>query len=257
MSEASPLKSTPNPCAVTSSMFAAYGSVSYVLFLAVFLYAVGFVGNWLVPKSIDGGPTTEISEALTVNLLLLGGFALQHSIMARPGFKKWWTRFVPQPIERSTYVLFTSLLLALLFWQWRPIPALVWDFQNPILVHLIWVVFAIGWLIVLVSTFLIDHFELFGLRQSWAAFLGRSSPSAAFRQPLLYRVVRHPIMVGFIIAFCATPVMSWGHLLFAGMTTAYILVALQLEERDLRAEFGMEYVQYQKSVPMIVPRPRF
>jgi protein-S-isoprenylcysteine O-methyltransferase Ste14 len=255
MSEAS-TSAPSHTCRATAAVLAAYGSGSYVIFLAVFLYSVGFVGNWLVPKSIDSGPTVEVSESLTVNLLLLAAFALQHSLMARPRFKKWWTRIVPQPIERSTYVLVSSLLLALMFWQWQPIPAIVWEFQNQFLVGLMWALFAIGWLIVLISTILIDHFELFGLRQSWSGFLGLSSPSATLRQPLLYRVVRHPIIVGFIIAFWATPVMSWGHLLFAGMTTAYILVALQLEERDLRAVFGTDYERYQNSVPMIVPWPR-
>lgn len=210
MSEAS-TAAPSHSCRVTAAAFAAYGTASYLLFLAVFMYSVGFVGNWLVPKSIDSGSPTELGEALTVNLLLLAAFALQHSIMARPGFKRWWTRLVPQSIERSTHALGSSLLLALMFWQWRPMSAVVWEFQNSLLVNLMWVLFAIGWLIVLISTFLLDHFELFGLRQSWAALLGLSPSSAAFRQPLLYRVVRHPIMVGFIIAFWATPVMSQGH----------------------------------------------
>ncbi len=230
-----------------------YGSVCYLIFLAAFLYAIGFVGNLVVPKSIDSGPQVSLGEALIVDLLLLGLFAVQHSVMARPGFKRWWTRLMPVPVERSTYVLVSSLLLLLLFWQWRPMPGPVWEVRQPVALAVLWAVFSVGWVIVLISTFLIDHFDLFGLRQVVLFATGKPYSSPPFRVTAFYRVVRHPIMIGFIVAFWATPTMTWGHLLFAIMTTAYIVVAVRLEEHDLRAAHGHTYEEYQQHVSMLVP----
>ena len=230
-----------------------YGVICYVIFLGTFLYAVGFVGNLVVPKSIDSGLEVPLAEAVTIDVLLLGLFAIQHSLMARPSFKRWWTRFVSPPIERSTYVLASSLLLALIFWQWRPMPASVWDLHQPVALIALWTLFGLGWVTVLISTFLIDHFDLFGLRQVFLYATGRPTPPVPFRTTALYRFVRHPIMLGFVIAFWATPVMTWGHLLFASLTTAYIVIGVQLEERDLRTAFGRTYEEYREQVSMIVP----
>jgi protein-S-isoprenylcysteine O-methyltransferase Ste14 len=233
-----------------------YGIFAYVVFLAAFLYAVGFVGAFLVPKTIDSGPETGMMQAILVDLVLLSLFAVQHSVMARPVFKRWWTRIIPPAAERSTYVLASSLLLFLLFWQWRPLPGLVWNITQPAMVALLWTLFGLGWLTVLVSTFLINHFDLFGLRQVYLHFAGRPYTPLPFRTPWLYRVVRHPIMAGFLIAFWATPTMTQGHLLFAAVVTAYVLVALQLEERDLLTYHGEEYSAYQRQVRMLFPIPR-
>jgi protein-S-isoprenylcysteine O-methyltransferase Ste14 len=230
-----------------------YGAVSYLIFLVAFLYAIGFVGNILVPRSVDAGVTAPIGEAVVVNVLLLGLFAVQHSVMARPAFKRWWTRFVPKTIERSTYVLLASLLLLLLYWQWRTMPAVVWDVTWPVGRVGLWVLFGVGWATVLAATFMINHFDLFGLRQVYLAWRGQPYTDLEFRTTLLYRLVRHPIMVGFIIAFWATPTMTAGHLLFAITTTAYILIALQLEEHDLVAGLGDEYRAYRSQVPMLIP----
>jgi protein-S-isoprenylcysteine O-methyltransferase Ste14 len=230
-----------------------YGAVCYLIFLVAFLYAIGFVGNLVVPKSIDSGPQVPLAEALIVNLLLLGLFAVQHSVMARPGFKSWWARLIPVPVERSTYVLVSSLLLILLFWQWRPMPGAVWDVQHPMAVMMLWGLFVAGWVFVLISTFLIDHFDLFGLRQVFLYAKGRPYSPPPFRATAFYRVVRHPIMLGFIVAFWATPVMTWGHFLFALMTTAYIVIAVHLEEGDLMAAHGHAYQEYQQRVSMLVP----
>lgn len=237
------------------SAYLLYSVVCYVLFLAVFLYAIGFVGNLLVPKGIDDGPVEPLATALLIDVLLLSAFAVQHSLMARPFFKHWWTKYIRQPIERSTYVLASNLVLALLYWQWRPIPAAVWDLGTGPAAVILWAVFAVGWIIVLVSTFLLDHFELFGLRQPFEYFAGRPQSPPEFRTPLLYRLVRHPIMLGFVIAFWATPRMSWGHLLFAATTTVYILLAIRWEEVDLLAAFGPDYSEYKKNVPAILPMP--
>ncbi|MHC9291008.1 methanethiol S-methyltransferase [Mycobacterium sp. LTG2003] len=232
-----------------------YGVASYLVFLVAFLYAIGFVGNFVVPRTVDSGIPAGIVEAVIVNLVLLSVFALQHSAMARPGFKRWWTRFVPQAIERSTYVLLASLALFLLYWQWRTMPAVVWDVESTAGRAVLWVLFWLGWATVLSSTFMINHFDLFGLRQVFLA--GRDQPyrEPGFRTVLLYRLIRHPIMLGFIVAFWAAPTMTAGHLLFAAVTTAYILVAIQLEERDLVGVMGQQYRDYRDRVSMLVPLP--
>ncbi len=254
MNGPSPPHAASPPAVFPLRLFAVmYGGVCYLIFLATFLYAIGFVGNLVVPKSIDTGSQVSPVETVTVDLLLLSLFVIPHSIMARPSFKRWWTRFVPPPVERSTYVLVSSLLLALLFWQWRSMPGVTWQVERPAAVAAVWVSFVVGWLVVLISTFLIDHFDLFGLRQVYLYATDKPYSFPPFRTPALYRIVRHPIMLGFIIAFWATPVMTWGHLLFAGMTTAYIVVGIHLEERDLRSAFGSAYEEYREQVSMILP----
>jgi protein-S-isoprenylcysteine O-methyltransferase Ste14 len=230
-----------------------YGLAAYAVFFIAFLYAIGFVSGLVVPKTIDSGATVPAIEAAIVNLLLMSLFAVQHSVMARPQFKQWWTQFVPPPVERTTYVLFASLALMLLFWQWRPIPAVVWQIGNPQMAMAVTALAFAGWLIVLTSTFLINHFELFGLHQVANNLAGRSMPEPRFRTPLFYQFVRHPIYLGFIIAFWAAPTMTIGHLLFAAVTTAYIFVGILLEERDLIALFGDDYRRYRERVSMLVP----
>jgi protein-S-isoprenylcysteine O-methyltransferase Ste14 len=232
---------------------AVYGLICYLVFLASFLYAIGFIGNIVVPKTIDSSPGVNMPEALAINLILLGLFAMQHSVMARQGFKAAWTRFVPRVAERSTYVLISSLLLGLICWKWQAIPAVVWDVSSPVLKTLLLALFASGWLILLLSTFMINHFDLFGLRQVFLRLRGLDYTPLNFTERALYRFVRHPIYLGFVIAFWATPHMSVGHLLFSIGTTAYILVGIFLEERDLMKSHGTEYGAYRARVPMLLP----
>jgi len=234
------------------SLSVAYGGLVYLFFLAVFLYAVGFVGDFAVPRTVDSAVPAGLAEALLVDVGLLLLFAVQHSVMARDWFKERWTEIVPRHLERSTFVLVTSLILALMFWQWRPIPDTVWSVSGAG-ASVLWAVFALGWAIVLVTTFLIDHFSLFGLRQVWAHFRGERYEYPGFQEPGLYRYVRHPLYLGFLLAFWATPEMTVGHLLFAGATTGYILVGIQLEEQDLLRYHGSRYAAYRERVSMLVP----
>jgi protein-S-isoprenylcysteine O-methyltransferase Ste14 len=229
-----------------------YGTASYAVFFATFLYAIGFVGNFAVPKSMDTPAEGAWQTALLIDLGLLALFALQHSIMARPGFKRVLTRFISPVIERSTYVLASSLALLVLFWQWRPLGGIVWNVENDIGVALLYAGFAFGWTLVLVTTFVINHFDLFGLRQVWRNLLGQPQQGLKFVMHVLYRIVRHPLYVGWFFAFWCTPTMTVTHLLFAVMTTAYILIAIQLEERDLMREHP-EYAAYRGKVPMLIP----
>jgi protein-S-isoprenylcysteine O-methyltransferase Ste14 len=233
----------------------AYGTLSYVIFFLTFLYAIGFIGNVVVPKSLDSGATDPWLTALLIDLGLLSLFAVQHSVMARPVFKRFVTRLIPVAAERSTYVLVSSLALIFLFWQWRPLGGIVWDVQNDAGRALLYGGFAFGWMLVLLATFVINHFDLFGLRQSWRAFRGQPQSELRFVTPVLYRIVRHPLYVGWFIAFWSTPTMTVTHLLFAVMTTGYILVAIQLEERDLMTAHP-EYAEYRRRVPMLVPALR-
>jgi protein-S-isoprenylcysteine O-methyltransferase Ste14 len=234
-------------------LYLLYGIVCYCAFLGTILYAIGFVGNLFVPKSIDSTPQTTLLSALLINASLLLLFALQHSIMARPAFKQWWTKYIPVSLERSTYVLLASLCLILLMWQWQPMGGEVWTVENRALKAVLSIAYLSGWSIVFTSTFLINHFDLFGLRQVWLYFNNKPYTSLPFRLPLFYKLVRHPLYLGFLIAFWATPAMTVAHLLFAILTTGYILVAIQFEERDLVTHFGEQYRRYKKWVPMLVP----
>ena len=230
-----------------------YGLASYLVFFVSIVYAMGFIGNYLVQKSIDIGAESGLAQSILINVVLLGVFAVQHSVMARPAFKRWWTTIVPASCERSTYVLISSLLLILIFWQWRPILTTIWlaeGWPAVMLTAISW----IGWLTAFTSTYMIDHFELFGLRQVFDPLRGATARVQLFKTPLLYRLVRHPLMLGFMLAIWATPHMSAGHLLFAVVFTGYILVGVQLEERDLVAQFGTTYQQYRRLVPMLIPR---
>jgi methanethiol S-methyltransferase len=230
-----------------------YGMASYLIFFVTILYAIGFVMGLVVPKNIDTGSVSSMTSAVVVNLLLMSLFAVQHSVMARKGFKAWWTKYVPKPIERSTYVLAASSCLLLLFWQWRPIPAVVWQVDDPDLAAAVAMLSLGGWVLVFTSTFLINHFELFGVSQVANHLVDKEVPAPKFRTPLLYKFVRHPIYLGFIIAFWAAPVMTVGHLMFAAVTTAYIMVGIWLEERDLIEMFGDQYREYKQRVSMLIP----
>lgn len=230
-----------------------YGTLCYTLFLVVFLYLIGFVGGIAVPRSVDNALVAAAGWAVPIDVVLVTLFAVQHSVMARPAFKRWWTRIVPAPIERSTYVLIASLVLVLMFWQWRQLPAVVWNVTWQPARLAVWTMFWLGWAMVLASTFMINHFELFGLKQVFAAWRARPPAETGFRVTLLYRVVRHPLMLGFLIAFWAAPTMSAGHLLFAAVMTGYILLALQFEEHDLTAALGARYAEYRQRVPMLIP----
>lgn len=244
------------PTVLKRLLFFVYGVVAYLIFLATFLYAIAFVGGFIVPRRLDGPLETPILEALAIDCALLAIFAIQHSVMARRWFKERWTRIIPRTIERSTYVLCASLALLLLFWQWRPIGIEIWSVEHPLARAVIWTVFAAGWGTVLVVTFLIDHFDLFGLRQTWLPLIGRPYAPVRFRTPLPYRFVRHPLYFGFLLAFWMTPNMTLAHLVFALATTGYIVVAIQLEERDLIAEHGAAYEEYRRKVPMLLPVPK-
>lgn len=233
-------------------LFAIYAVACYVVFLVTFLYAIGFTGNLVVPKSIDSGPEAALAATLAIDLAVLALFAVQHSLMARPAFKRWWIRFVPAPIERATYVLLASLALVVLYAAWRPLPAIVWNVETTAGRGLAWGLFGVGWLTVLLSTFMISHFELFGLKQAMVRRFAPEAP-AELTTRYLYRYVRHPIMLGFVVAFWATPTMTQGHLLFAVMTTAYIFVGIALEERDMIARFGDRYRDYRARVPALLP----
>lgn len=234
------------------SLIFLYGIASYAVFFATFLYAIGFIGNFGVPKTMDSPRDTPLVTALLIDAGLLALFALQHSIMARPAFKRWWMRIVPESAERSTYVLFSSLALIALFAFWQPLGGMVWEVTSPVARAVLYGAYAFGWGLVLVSTFLINHFDLFGLRQVWLQLLGRPYTTLSFVTPAPYRLVRHPLYVGWLFAFWATPVMTATHLFFAVATTAYILIAIQFEERDLVAAHP-EYEQYRQRVPMLIP----
>ena len=240
---------------MTPYLFFGYGLVAYGLFLVAFLYAIGFVGNTVVPKSVDSGAGGLTASAILINSLLLGAFAVQHAIMARPWFKERWTKLVPQPVERSTFVAVASLLLLLAFWQWRGMSGIVWQVENSAGRGILQGLFVMGWVLVLYASFLIDHFDLFGLRQVYLHLKGKEYTHPGFATPTLYRFVRNPLMLGFLMAFWATPVMTQGHLLFSILTTAYIFIGVTLEERDLLRVLGEDYKRYREQTPMIIPLP--
>jgi protein-S-isoprenylcysteine O-methyltransferase Ste14 len=244
------------PSATRRAMVALYGVAAYVLFLAVFVYTIGFVGGFLVPKHIQNGRLVDPHRAVFVDVVLLAMFAIQHSVMARPAFKRWWCEIVPPAAERSTFVLFADVLLALILWQWRPLPGVVWEVKSPTGVAMLHGLYFLGWGIALYATFLIDHFELFGLRQTIGYALGWRAAGAQFSERSLYRVVRHPLMLGFLIAFWAAPVMSVGRMLFAGTITVWVLIAIRIEESTLVEMHGEQYEDYRRRVPALLPRLR-
>ena len=232
-----------------------FALVAYAIFLATFLYLIAFVGNIAaVPRTVDIGPAAPVAAALVIDVALIALFGVQHSVMARPGFKAWWTRVVPPPAERSVYVLMASAMLIILFAFWRPIEGTIWSVTNPIGAAVLWALFALGWGIVLISTFLLNHFELFGLQQAWLHLRGRQAEPPELRQPMLYKWIAHPLYAGFFLAFWATPRMSYGHLLLAAGMSAYMLIAIRYEERDLTGFYGEDYTRYRKDVGMIFPR---
>lgn len=233
-----------------------YGLIAYGAFFCAFVYAVGFVGNWLVPKSIDSGPAGPVVPSLLINAALLSVFVVQHTVMARPAFKRWWARIVPEGAERATFVLAASASLGLVFWFWRPVPTVVWSFDHPVAVSVLSAVSLCGYAIVFAASWLIDHFDLFGVRQAWLRLLGRAYTPVGFRLAGLYKLVRHPLMLGFLVAFWVTPTMTVGHLFFAVMTSLYIAFGVWMEERDLVREHGEDYLAYRRSVRAIVPIPR-
>lgn len=237
-------------------LYLLFGAFAYVLFLATFLYLIAFVGNLPeVPRTVDRGPASALGPALVIDLALIALFGLQHSVMARQGFKRGWTRIVPRPIERSAYVLFSNLALILLFLFWRPLPQIVWSVDG-LGAALLWALFAAGWAIVLLSTFLISHFELFGMKQVYQHLGGAEPRAPVFRKPFFYKLVRHPLYAGFFLAFWATPVMTMGHLILALGMSAYMLIAIRYEERDLVGLFGEDYETYRRDVGMLTPRMR-
>ena len=233
-----------------------YGAAAYLMFLAAFLYLICFLGGIWVPRTVDHGLPAPVGQAVLINVLLVGAFGVQHSVMARPAFKAWWTRLVPPSIERSTYVALASAVLVLLYWQWRTMPAVIWDVRLPAGRLVVWALFWLGWAIALAATFMVSHFDLFGLRQVYLAWRGKPYTHIGFHARLLYKVVRHPLMLGLLIAFWAAPTMTAGHLLFAIGMTSYILIAVQLEERDLVEALGDDYHEYRRSVTMLVPVKR-
>ena len=244
---------TLNQTTMKKIIFLLYGIVAYLLFFGTISYAIGFVSTLIVPKHLDNTSQSSLGFALLVNAGLLALFAVQHSVMARPAFKRWWTTFVPEPIERSTYVLFSSLCLILLFREWQPIGGIVWQVESETAIIILRSLCLLGFGIVLISTFLINHFDLFGLRQVWLYFVGKDYEPLPFRTPFFYKYVRHPLYLGFMIAFWATPTMTVAHLFFAIMTTGYILTAIQFEENDLVKHFGEKYQEYKRSAPMLIP----
>jgi protein-S-isoprenylcysteine O-methyltransferase Ste14 len=234
-----------------------FGVTAHAMFLAVFAYMAAFVGNFAVPRTIDApAMTTPLAVALAVNMVLLGVFGVQHSVMARPGFKRWWTQFVPPAVERSVYVMISNLLVIALFVLWQPIDIVIWNITNPIARGATWGLFAAGWLLIPGASFLINHFDLFGTRQVWLHLVGKPYAHLPFRTPVLYKFVRHPLYVGWMLAFWVTPTMTLGHLLFASVLSAYMLIAIQFEERDLVAHFGELYENYRRRVPMLIPARR-
>jgi protein-S-isoprenylcysteine O-methyltransferase Ste14 len=242
--------------ALARALTLTYGAVVYTLFFGTFCYLIGWAADLVVPWTIDNGQPASLGVTLGVNIGILSLFAVQHTVMARQTFKDWWTRFVPQPIERSTFVLFTVAILLLMVWQWRPLPDVVWQFENSAVAALLWILYGLGWATVLISTAIIDHFDLFGLKQTIFYARGKPYPRPVFEERLFYRHVRHPLMLGFLIAFWSAPVMTQGRLLFAAVTTAYILIAIQIEERELVWMHGEDYKSYQRRVPMLFPMGR-